>query len=202
MTAIVGVGDGTTAWLATDGRNSYGHTAVADKRKRPIRLTLPNGEELGAVVAGYALTANMLRRWDPPALPDDLPTEDALSELAEDFGQYVMEEDTRWRRVVQQEDPGAHGSALILAYRGVVAAVDARFSITIDEHNRSAEGCGGELALVVAMASHDDGVGWPEALVRGLHYAAELDIHVGEPFSVMALGLHPGGIPERRQDDR
>lgn len=191
-----------TAWLATDGRNSYGHTAVVDRGKRPIVKRLSTGDELGIVIAGYAVTARMVQRWEPAEVPEEACADDVLAELAEDFGQFVMEDDTRWRRVVQEDDPGAHGSALIFGLGGVVASVDARFGITLDQANRAAEGCGGDVALAVAVAAHDAGMDWPGALVHGLSYAAQFDVHVGEPFTVVALGLHPGGIPEQRQDDR
>jgi ATP-dependent protease HslVU (ClpYQ) peptidase subunit len=188
VTAILGVGDGTTVWLATDGRNSYGHTAVPDRNKRPIRKLLSTGDEFGAVVAGYGVTARMLREWMPPGdLDPSVSADDLLGELAEDFGRHVMEDETSWRRVVQEEDPGAHGSALIFAVRGTVALVDARFNAILTDDGHVHEGCGGDYALGAALALHDTGHSWDYALLAGLRYAADLDVHVGPPYTVMTL---------------
>jgi ATP-dependent protease HslVU (ClpYQ) peptidase subunit len=198
VTAILGVGDGTTAWLATDGRNSYGHTAVPDRNKRPIHKLLSTGDEFGAVVAGYGVTARMLRQWVPlDDLDPSVSADDLLNELAEDFGQYVMAEETSWRRVVQQEDPGAHGSALIFALRGTVALVDARFNAILTDSNCVTEGCGGDYALGAALALHDTGHPWDYALLAGLRYAATLDVHVGPPYSVLTLTASGTGSGKR-----
>jgi ATP-dependent protease HslVU (ClpYQ) peptidase subunit len=187
VTAILGVGDGTTTWLATDGRNSYGHTALSDRNKRPVRKVLSTGEELGAVVAGYALTGRMLASWEPPEIGPEQSADEVLGDLGEDFGQYVMGEENLWRRVVDDEDPGAHGSSVIFAFRGRVGVIDSRFNMTLDERNRAAEGCAGLAALTAAMALHDQGAPWPEALAQGLAYAADVDVHVGPPFTVLTV---------------
>lgn len=186
MTAIVGVGDGERAWLATDGRNSLGHAAVQDLTKTPRIKTFNDGHQLGLVIAGYAVLSRLIDVWSPPDLTGE-PL-DVLPAAAESLGSFLMEDEQAWRRVVNRDDAGAHDGQAIMAYRGQVASVDARFHACVTVENRVTGGCTGDAVLAAFMGlggmSDDDPA---QALREALAIAADIDVHVGPPFTVVEI---------------
>lgn len=186
MTAILGYGDGRSVWLGTDGCNTLGHTAIEDRRKMPIVKTLADGSQLGIVTAGWAVSGQLLRRWTPPEV--DAEPADALADLAEDLGRWLMADELIWRRIADQEDSGSNGGHFIMGYRGTVADVDGRFNASVAMSNMAVGGCTGDAALATFLALRDHADLSPrEAMAYALEYAGRVDVHVGPPYSVVEV---------------
>lgn len=187
MTAILGfaTGFGGPVWLAADGRSVSGECEpLVDERK----LVAFAG---GRVVVGGA---GDRRAFDILCSSRAFEWDDLAATMDGDLGARVrravaeLRTDLKAGGTVKSTDGGEEhcSGRFLIGVRGQLFVVGTDFGVL--GVPRAAIGCGGQAALAAFLAlGRGGGLSLDKHLRQALDIAADLDVHVGPPYTVLEV---------------
>lgn len=181
MTAIVGYADGITAWIGGDSAaQNGGWTRFAIRERKVWRQ-----QDVDMVIGccGRWRVSQLLQTF--LILPEQKGDESPIQYLVAQFVPAVQQVLRDHNELIKNDESG---TGIIIAYKGVVYAMDSAFCVNAIEPQVVADGAGGDVAKGAFQAFLDTGMDIESAILKALAIAGDFDLTVAPPYYVLKAG--------------